>query len=234
MITLDKVQEQAPGLVSLAKTAAVSLTKHNIAGQRAAVYLVVDRSYSMHPYYRDGSVQHLADQALGLSVNLDDDGLVPLVFFDTRPYPLVDVRLGEHEGVVARQHELFGGEGTMGGTQYAAAMQVVVEDYARSATTDPALVIFQTDGAPQDASTAAMLLTRYAKRPLFWAFIGFGPTEVAFLKRLDTLEGRAVDNASYFHAGARPRDIADSVLYDAITGEFAAWLPAARAAGVLA
>ena len=234
MISLDKLEQHAPGLVRLAKTAAVSLTKHGLSGQRAAVYLVVDRSYSMHPYYRDDSVQHLADQSLGLSVNVDDDGIVPLVFFDTRAYPVVSVRLGDHKGVVADQHHLFGGDGTMGGTNYGPAMQVVVDHYAGSGTTDPALVIFQTDGAPQDAAVAAQLLTRYAKRPLFWAFVGFGPRPVPFLQRLDTLPDRLVDNASYFHAGACPKAIADADLYDGITGEFAAWLPAARAAGVLA
>lgn len=232
MISLSKVEQQAPGLVSLAKSAAVSLTKHGLDGQQAAVYLVVDRSYSMHPYYADGSVQHLADQALGLSVNLDD-GIVPLVLFDTRPYPVVGVHLGDHEGVVADQHSLFGGKSTMGGTNYCSALQTVVEHYAVSGTTAPALVIFQTDGAPQDAVAAAQHLTRYSQRPLFWAFVGFGPTEVPFLQRLDTLPGRVVDNASYFHAGADPRSIPDSALYDGITGEFAQWLPAARAAGVL-
>ncbi|MDT6983705.1 VWA domain-containing protein [Streptomyces lusitanus] len=234
VISLSKVEEQAPGLVSLAKTAAVSLTKHGLAGQRAAVYLVIDRSYSMHPYYRDGSVQHLAEQALGLSVNLDDDGIVPLVMFDSRPYPVVGVHLADYQGVIAEQHQLHGGERTMGGTHYTLAMHQVVEHYRTSGATDPALVIFQTDGAPQDQSDTQVRLAMASKLPIFWAFVGFGPREVAFLKRLDTLPGRLVDNASYFHAGARPQDIPDSQLYDGITGEFATWLPAARAAGVLA
>ncbi|HET6635052.1 MAG TPA: VWA domain-containing protein, partial [Streptomyces sp.] len=96
-ISLDKVPA---GLVSLAKTATVSLEKNGLSGLRAAVYLVVDRSYSMCDYFRDGSVQHLADQALGLSVTVDDDGIVPLVMFDSRPYPVVDVDLNDYQGVV--------------------------------------------------------------------------------------------------------------------------------------
>ncbi len=39
----------APALVSLYKSAGVSLTKHGLSGQRAAVYLVVDYSGSMKP-----------------------------------------------------------------------------------------------------------------------------------------------------------------------------------------
>ncbi|MET9729736.1 VWA domain-containing protein [Streptomyces sp. NPDC006458] len=233
MISLSKIEAQAPDMVRLAKTAGVSLTKHGLAGQRAAVYLVVDRSGSMSGYYNDGSVQHLTDQALGLSVNLDDDGTVPLVMFDSRPYPTVTVDLDRYQGVISQQHELHGGRRTMGGTNYSVAMNVVVDDYLNSGMGAPALVIFQTDGAPQDAEVAAQLLARLSSRPIFWAFVGFGRTEVPFLQRLNTLPGRAVDNSSYFHAGAIPQAIDDAVLYDGITAEFSQWLPAARALGIV-
>ncbi|MEU4172887.1 VWA domain-containing protein [Streptomyces sp. NPDC026665] len=222
------------GLISLAKTAGTSLEKAGVpTGLRAAVYLVVDRSWSMRGYFADGSVQGLADQALGLAVNLDDDGTVPLVLFDSQPYPIVDISLDRYQGVVADQHQLHGGAPTMGGTQYAIAMKAVIEHYRNSGATDPALVIFQTDGAPQDADTTRLQLAQASKLPIFWGFVGFGPDEVDFLKQLDRLPGRVVDNASYFHAGSRPRNLPDSVLYDGITGEFGRWLPAARAKGLL-
>ncbi|WP_435600790.1 VWA domain-containing protein [Streptomyces sp. C10-9-1] len=223
-------------LVSLAKTAKVSLEKQGIADLRAAVYLVVDRSLSMSGYYGDGSVQHLADQALGLSVNLDDDGTVPMLFFDDRPYPIVEISLDHYDGVVAQQHKRHGGGSTMGGTRYADAMRAITDHYAdcrARGTTDPALVLFQTDGAPQDRAAAQLELARASEHPLFWAFIGFGPTPVPFLQGLDDLPGRAVDNASYFHAGARPTNVPDADLYDGITSEVSPWLAAARANGIL-
>ena len=65
-ISLRKVEETAPALVSLYKSAGVSLTKHGLDGLRAAVYLVIDYSGSMKPYYQDGSVQALADRVLEL------------------------------------------------------------------------------------------------------------------------------------------------------------------------
>ncbi|MFJ9114436.1 VWA domain-containing protein [Streptomyces sp. NPDC102394] len=229
-ISLDKVPA---GLVSLAKTAAVSLEKHGAAGQRAAVYLIVDRSGSMAPHFRSGAVQHLADQALGLSVNLDDDGTVPLVFFDSRPYPVTDVQLDSYQGVVAQQHQLHGGERTMGGTIYTAAMRAVIQHYTHSGAADPALVIFQTDGEPGDRDDARLELAQASKLPIFWSFVGFGPAKVRFLQQLDTMRGRLVDNASYFHAGADPTGLADSALYDGITREFGTWLTAARAKGLL-
>lgn len=77
-VPLEKVAGRAPGLVNLFKTAAVSLDRNRIGGERAAVYLVLDRSGSMRRYYRDGSVQHFAEQTLALAANLDDDGTVPV------------------------------------------------------------------------------------------------------------------------------------------------------------
>src|ERR1051325_2225229 len=97
-ISLTKVQETAPALVDLYKSAGVSLVKHGLDGQRAAVYLVVDYSGSMKPYYQDGSVQALADRVLGLSAHLDDDGRVPVVFFSTDVDAVTDIALDNHHG----------------------------------------------------------------------------------------------------------------------------------------
>jgi hypothetical protein len=101
-ISLSKVEETAPALVSLYKSAGVSLRKHGLDGQRAAVYLVVDYSGSMKPYYKDGSVQALADRVLGLSAHLDDDGTVPVVFFSTDVDAVTDIALADHEGRIER------------------------------------------------------------------------------------------------------------------------------------
>ncbi|MFE6362926.1 VWA domain-containing protein [Streptomyces sp. NPDC057806] len=229
-ISLDKVP--AP-LVSLAKAATASLEKSGLSGLRAAVYLVVDRSLSMEAYYANGAVQHLTDQALGLSVTVDDDGQVPVVLFDSKPYPIVDVSLNGYAGVVAQQHQLHGGALTMGGTQYTIAMRAVVEHYINSRSTDPALVIFQTDGAPQDPDDVRLQLVQSSKLPIFWAFVGFGPGKVRFLTELDTMRGRLLDNASYFHAGMDPRSVPDEQLYDGLTREFGQWVPQARTKGLL-
>ncbi len=222
------VQQAGPGMISLVKAAGVSLQKHGLTTERAAVYLVLDHSGSMQPYYRDGSVQRLAEQALGLSVNLDDDGSVPLIYFGSRVDQVDDVRIGTHQGVIDRTHRNV----PWGSTDYAAAIRYVVADHqaAESQRGLPALVIFQTDGEPDDRAAAARALRDASTLPIFFAFIGFGG-RVSFLEQLDTLPGRAVDNASFFHA-ARPWRVSDADLYDGITREYAQWLTAARAAGI--
>jgi hypothetical protein len=226
VIDFHKVQAQAPGLVSLAKTAAVSLDKQGLAGQRAAVQLVLDHSGSMQPYYANGSVQRLAEQALGLSVNLDDDGAVPLIYFGSRVEQYDDIRLDNYSGLIDRTHQRV----HWGSTDYVAGMRAAIAEYQSSGATDPALVIFQTDGEPNDRRAAERLIREASTLPMFWAFVGFGG-RVDFLEKLDTLGRRKVDNASFFHA-ANPHAVTDAQLYDGITGEFASWLQAARAAGI--
>ena len=215
------------GLVSLTKKAAVSLTKHGLTGQRAAVQLVLDHSGSMTGFYHDGSVQRLAEQALALSVNLDDDGSVPLTYFGSRATPAAPVSLTDYKGIIHRTHTKV----AWGSTNYVAALNTAVEQHVATGTTLPGLVIFQTDGAPDDRAAAAEALREASTLPIFWAFIGFGHN-IHFLERLDDLSGRAVDNASFFHA-ADPQRVSDEELLDGITSQYRDWLTAATAAGIL-
>jgi len=220
------------GMVNLINTARVSLEKGGLAGQRAAVYLVLDRSGSMGRFYRDGSVQHLAEQALGLSANLDDDGTVPVVFFGSWSFTPIPVSLNDYQGCIDREH---GRLGSMGTTNYAAAIREVVQHYQASRTTDPAFVIFQTDGRPDSKSEAEQAIRDASRLPLFWVFVGFGDetsSEFDFLRKLDTMSGRVVDNAAFFAAGRDPQRLADADLYAKLLAEYPQWLNASRAAGV--
>ncbi|MFD4561086.1 vWA domain-containing protein [Streptomyces sp. NPDC058469] len=235
-ISLSKVEETAPALVSLYKSAGVSLRKHGLDGQRAAVYLVVDYSGSMKPYYKDGSVQALADRVLGLSAHLDDDGTVPVVFFSTDVDAVTDIALADHEGRIER---IVAGLGHMGKTSYHLAMDAVIDHYLDSGAKDPALVVFQTDGGPINKLAAERYVCKAAKLPLFWQFIGFGDAkskQFEFLHRLDELavpQKRAVDNAGFFHAGSDPLKMSDTELYDRLVGEFPQWLSTARERGIV-
>jgi len=236
-VSPERISASAPGLVSLYKAARVSLEKAGLPGQRAAVYLVLDRSGSMRPYYKDGSVQQLAEQALGLSANLDDDGTVPVVFFSTDVDGLAEVSLDSYENRLAALSDSFG---HMGRTNYHVAMQTVIDHYTTSGATDPAFVIFQTDGGPSSRTAAEHVLCTAARLPVFWQFVGFGDPDSKqfdFLRKLDDLPvpaKRVVDNAGFFPAGREPRAIPGDVLYAALMREFPDWLRAAQQAGILA
>lgn len=221
------------GFINLKKEAGISLRKHNLQGVRAAVYLVLDYSGSMRGYYRDHTVQDFTEKVLAVSVNLDDDGTVPVVLFDSRAREAVEVSVANYGDAVDR---MVASAGHMGTTNYAAAMRAVIKLHEASGSQEPALVIFQTDGSPDSRREAEEVLCEASNLPLFWQFVGFGRDDFAFLRKLDELEvpkKRRVDNAGFFPAGPAPRDLATATLYDNLLGEFPEWLKAARAEGIL-
>lgn len=213
-------------VADLTKKAAFSLSKHGLDGQPAAVYLVLDRSGSMRPFYADGTMQYLGEQALGLSRALDDDGRVPVVFFSTEVDGTTELELGQHAGRIDQAHAQLG---RMGLTYYARAIRAVIDHYQASGATDPAFVLFQTDGDPDDRAATIEILTAAKELPMFWSFVGFGG-KVDFLRTVDQLPG--IDNTGFFHV-PDPRGLGDSALYDGITAQFGPYLSAARTAEIL-
>lgn len=226
--------KRAPGLIDLSKKAGISLAKHNLAGERAAVYEVLDYSGSMRSFYRDGSVQTFTERVLAAAVHLDDDGSIPVIPFSSVAHPLLEVSVDNYEG---RVQAMVDSLGHMGSTNYAAAMRAVIEHYRASGATAPALVIFQTDGSPDSRRDAEKVLCEAAHLPIFWQFVGFGNDSFDFLRKLDELavpKKRIIDNAGFFHAGSNPSAMDATTLYDNIMGEFPEWLAQARRQGIVA
>jgi hypothetical protein len=234
-ISLAKLSEKAPGLAGHYQSAAVSLRKNELGGQRAAVYLVLDRSGSMRPYYKNGTMQHFAEQVLALSTHLDNDGIVHTTFFSTDVDGAADLNLTNYPGRIEALHQSLG---HMGRTNYHWAMDAVIDHHLASGTSDPALVVFQTDGGPTSRLAAERYLCKAARLPMFWQFVGFGDpdeNEFAFLHKLDDLavpSKRIVDNAGFFHAGPTPRSVSDEHLYDQLLHEYPHWLTAATTQGI--
>ncbi|MCW7941769.1 hypothetical protein AAW14_06780 [Streptomyces hygroscopicus] len=218
-LALARVKSSAPGLTTAYKAAADALKKHDLTGTRAQVYLVLDRSASMRPYYKDGSAQALGEQALALAAHLDPEATVHVVFFSTELDGTGELTLTDHENKI---DELHAGLGRMGRTSYHAAVEAVIAHHEKSPDPAlPALVIFQTDGAPDAKTPATQSLTDAAKSHpgLFFSFVAFGDPEN---KAFDYLRKLKTDNTSCFLAGETPRELTDTEVYE---GVLMSWRP---------
>ncbi|MFE6197092.1 VWA domain-containing protein [Streptomyces sp. NPDC057838] len=232
-LTLAQLKSRAPGLATAYRAAATTLKTHDLTGTRAKVYLVLDRSASMRPYYKDGSAQALAEQTLALAAHLDPEATVPVVFFSTELDGTGEITLTDHENKIDTLHASLG---RMGRTSYHAAVEAVLAHHDKVSTSPPgtpgtrgtpgtpgtpALVVFQTDGAPDAKTPATQALTEAAKThpAVFFSFVAFGDPEN---KAFDYLRKLKTPNTSHFLAGETPRELTDKELYE---GVLANWRP---------
>ncbi|MER7188741.1 VWA domain-containing protein [Streptomyces flaveolus] len=213
-----RLRSRAPALTTAYKAAGTALKKHALTGTRAKVYLVLDRSASMRPYYKDGSAQALAEQALALAAHLDPEPTLHVTFFSTDVDGTGELALTDHENKI---DELHGALGRMGRTSYHAAVEAVLAQHDKEAPGTPALVVFQTDGAPDAKTPATQALTDAAeKHPnVHFSFVAFGDPEN---KAFDYLRKLKTPNTSHFLAGETPKELTDKELYE---GVLADWRP---------
>ena len=183
----------------------------------------------MNRLFKCGVIQEVIERILGLALNFDDDGDIDVMLFGTSAYQLPSVSLDEMEGYVERV--IMSEYKIIEATKYATALQLIYKKYQRNKS-DPAFVIFITDGNNSDKKETTELIRNLSKEKIFFQFVGIGKENFPYLKKLDNLTGRFLDNAGFMHIN----DIAsveDSILYNRLLNEFPEWLNNAADAGIL-
>ncbi|MFF3839503.1 VWA domain-containing protein [Streptomyces sp. NPDC001930] len=198
-----------PHLADAHAAAAAQLKAQGLTGSKAAVYLVVDRSGSMRGYFKDGSVQRLAEQVTALAAHLDEDATVTTVFFSTDIDGTVD--LTPADLTPTRIDEVNATLGRLGRTNYHRAVEEVLAHHEKADPTRTALVVFQTDGAPESKTAATQALAEAAERPLHWRFVVWGEEDNKAFDFVRKLDGTP-RTATYF-AGTAPAETAHAAFY---------------------
>jgi stress response protein SCP2 len=228
---LQKVEAQAPALLSLVKSVAISLEKRGSAIPVAKVCLCLDISASMSRLFSSGKIDKLIERTLPLGLTFDDDGEVDVFLFGVKTHAFDPISANNYEGFskpALKKHRLEGG------TRYGEAMEAVRKFYAPDFSDGlPVFVFFVTDGSTQDQKKTLQMLKESSDEPIFWKFMGLtSPSQGKFLQILDDLPGRTVDNADYFNV-QDPTKPTPEEFYDNVLEEFPEWLRDARAAGIL-
>jgi len=213
------------------KSVRIVLEKKKLTSVQARVGLVLDITGSMRNMYKNGTVQKVVERILAVASQFDDDGMLDVWVYDHEFSRLTPVTEKDFEGYVNREILQNDDVHKFGRNDEPLVMQDVMEKYLLKEPSDlPAFVVFINDGGCK--KTIKPLIVSSSDKPIFWQFVGIGNGNFDFLKKLDEMDGRFVDNANFFQVD-NIENISDEELYDALLNELPEWLKEAKEKGIL-
>ncbi|MDZ5603646.1 VWA domain-containing protein [Pseudomonas sp. RP23018S] len=229
-----KVAAAAPALISLAKKAQISLEKNNLTQVRAKVAVVLDASGSMNGQYSKGRVQEVLNRLIPLAVAFDDDGDLDVFAFGAKPVQLSAATLHNYQDYIATDQDGWR-KWSVGArvNDEPKAMRLVMDYYRQAGDKTPVYILFVSDGGVHENRAITRLMLEASSQPFFWQFVGLGGSSYGILEKLDDMDGRVVDNCSFF-AVDDLHDLSEEELYDRLMEEFPSWLREAKAQGIIA
>lgn len=213
--------------ISLRKqTAKIVLEKKKLSGVTARVGLVLDISGSMRKLYKEGIVQDAVERVLAVASQFDDDGSMDVWIYDNEFSRLPSVTEKELPGYIERCVLNNPHVHKFGRNDEPKVMADVISKYTKEDKDyTPVFIIFLNDGGCKP--TIKKFIVESATQPIFWQFVGIGNGNFDFLRKLDTMEGRIVDNANFFHLESLEK-VSDEDLYNQLLNEFPLWLKEAK------
>lgn len=102
-ISLDKFEQKAPELLSLAKKAKFSLSKYNLESIVADVAFVLDASGSMVHQYETGHVQSALERVFPLAAHFDDNNTMETWAFADKQKQLTSISFDNYKNYVNQE-----------------------------------------------------------------------------------------------------------------------------------
>jgi len=232
--TLNLSKEEAVKTLNLRKeTLGITLEKKALKNVHARVAIVMDQSGSMSNLYKNGTVQAVIERILPIGLQFDDNGELDIWLFSDKFKRLDSITENDFYQYVNREIMNKRENQIWGGTRYAPVMQDVLTKYvSEEPSTIPTFVIFVTDGENFDHSQSESVIREASNHNIFWQFVGIGDEDFKFLKKLDDLKGRKIDNANFFQI-ENINKISDEELYNLLLNEYPVWEKEARQIGLI-
>ncbi|MFB5284439.1 MULTISPECIES: VWA domain-containing protein [Peribacillus] len=209
----------------------VVLEKKELTKVVARVGIVLDISGSMRKLYREGTVQKVVERILAVASLFDDDGTLDVWVYDNEFSRLPSVT--EKDFVDYVNQKILNNDSIhkFGRNDEPQVMKDVLQKYLKEEPSNsPVFLVFINDGGCK--SGIKKYIVSSSDKPIFWQFIGIGNSNFDVLKKLDTMEGRVVDNANFFHFDDI-ETVSDEQLYDQLLDEFPNWLKEAKEKHIL-
>lgn len=218
--------------ISLKKNAArIVIEKKKLTGVTARVGIVLDISGSMRQLYRKGIVQDAVERILAVASQFDDDGSLDVWIYDNEFSRLPAVTEKDFTDYVDRQIMNNESIHKFGRNDEPQVMEDVILKYTKEEpSSEPVFLVFINDGGCKPGIKKSIVSS--STQPIFWQFVGIGNSNFDVLRKLDTMEGRFVDNANFFHLDYL-ENVSDEELYDQLLNEFPEWLEEAKQKGIL-
>lgn len=227
----EKQEAVISGLSSKKKAATIVLEKKKLADVTARVGIVLDISGSMRRLYNEGVVQEVVERVLAVASQFDDDGELDVWIYDNEFSRLPGATEATFMGYVEKNILSNDSVHKFGRNDEPKVMEDVIRKYTEEEPNgEPVFLVFINDGGCK--SGIKKFVVDSSSQPIFWQFVGIGDSNFEVLKRLDTMGGRVVDNANFFHVEDISQ-VSDAELYDQLLNEFPMWLKEAKDKGIL-
>lgn len=223
VISLDKA------IISLSKDTGFDLNNH-----QAKVAVVMDYSGSMSRLYSNGAVQRVLTRLMPLAFKFDDNGELEVWIFSNDYHRLEPMDLSNfdtyvHDEITRKRYD-------MGSTEYAPVLRDVLHKYFTEdadSSNIPTFLIFITDGDndSSDVRPTDKVIVDSSDKNIFIQFVGIGNSSFSYLKELDNLAGRTVDNTGFIKVADFER-MNDDELYHELLKQYPDWVKAKTSKGI--